>query len=62
MTTMLTFRLKPGPIADLDAIAAHLASEGLSNSRADAVRWAARQAAAKLGVKKLPEKNKKTVD
>jgi hypothetical protein len=51
------FRLGPDTLADLDAVARHLESEGLPHSRADALRYAARQAARGLEKirKTLPE-------
>jgi hypothetical protein len=43
------FRLEPSTMADLDAIRAWLESErGCKQSRADAVRYAAREAAKKI--------------
>lgn len=48
-TTPRQFRLRAETLADLDAIAAHLEQEsGHRHSRADAIRFAARQAARRL--------------
>ena len=52
------FRLRPETLADLDAIAAHLAElTGRPSTRVDAIRYAARQTAAGIGRKKSPKKS-----
>lgn len=53
-TTPRQFRLRPETLADLDAIARHLEQDsGRRCSRADAIRYAARQTARRL--EKNPE-------
>lgn len=57
-TKITTFRFEPETLADLDLIADHLAAQGHGGTRADAIRYAARQLVLRLnGSEKRAGKN-----
>ncbi len=60
-TSLATFRFQPGTLHEIDAIAEHLLAQGHGDSRAEAVRWAVRQAYLRLpgGEKEFQNKSKK---